>query len=296
MKRSGRPKRSEFARRPRSTLDELRTALGTSLSRSTLCRALRQLKLSLKISPDRRRTDAARRRAAWRLKQFGFDPERLLFLDETWVKTNMTRPSGRAPLGARLNYHTAHCHWKTTTFLAALRTRGLTALLVVDGATNGELFRGYVEQHLAPTLSAADVVVMDNLNSHKVAGVRAAIEAAGAELLFLPPFGPDFNLIERVFAKFKWLIRSAAERTIAGLWRRCGELVSRFDEAECHNYFRHSGYRYTYLQCVLVVTVDGSKAAADVTAEFSDEKAATAAVLKHRAKLAEYTQWPCAWL
>lgn len=166
-----------------------------------------------------------------------------MFLDKTWVKTNMTRPRGRAPLSARLSCRVPH--WKTTTFLAALRTRGLNAPLVVDGAINGELFRGNVEQHLAPTLSTGDVVVMDNLNSHKVAGVRAAIEAVGAELLFLPPYSPDFNPIAQVFAKCKWLIRSAAERTVARLWSRCGELVKRFNEAECRNNFRHSGYRYT---------------------------------------------------
>lgn len=196
------------------------------------------------IAAEQLRVDVAERRAAWLVRQAGFDPERLVFLDETWVKTNMTRPRGRAPLGARLNCRVPHCHWKTTTFLAALRTRGLTAPLVVDGAINGELFRNYVEQHLAPTLSAGDVVVMDNLNSHKVAGVRAAIEAVGAELLFLPPYSPDFNPIEQVFAKFKWLIRGAEERTVVGLWRRCGELLTRFSETECRNYFRHSGYRY----------------------------------------------------
>lgn len=185
------------------------------------------------------------RRLAWRLRQAGLRPERLVFIDETWVKTNMTRPRGRAPLGARLVCDVPHGHWKTTTFLAALRTSGLTAPLVVDGAINGELFRGYVEQHLAPTLSAGDIVVMDNLNSHKVAGVRAAIERAAAEVWYLPPYSPDLNPIEQVFAKFKWLIRSAAERTVAGLWQRCGELLSRFSEAECRNYFRHCGYRYT---------------------------------------------------
>lgn len=156
----------------------------------------------------------------------------------------MTRPRGRAPLGARLVCRVPHGHWKTTTFLAALRTGGLTAPLVVDGAINGALFRRYVEQHLAPTLSAGDVVVMDNLNAHKVAGIREAIEAVGAELWYLPPYSPDLNPIEQVFAKFKWLVRSAAERTVDALWRLCGQLLERFPEHECRNYFRHSGYRY----------------------------------------------------
>jgi transposase len=181
----------------------------------------------------------------WRIQQLGFDPARLVFIDETWVKTNMTRLRGRVACGTRLVCDVPYGHWKTTTFLAALRVTGLTAPLVVDGAINGELFRGYVEQHLAPTLSAGDVVILDNLSSHKVAGVRAAIEARGASVLYLPPYSPDLNPIEQVFAKFKWLIRSARERTVAGLWHCCGQLLNRFSETECRNYFRHAGYRYS---------------------------------------------------
>lgn len=193
---------------------------------------------------EQRRPDVADRRVRWRVRQAGLDPERLVFIDETWVKTNMTRSRGRSLRGTRLFCDVPYGHWKTTTFLAGLRTSGLTAPLVVDGAINGELFRGYVEQHLAPTLKPNDVVVMDNLNAHKVAGVAAAIERVGAEVLYLPPYSPDFNPIEQVFAKFKWLVRSAAERTVAGLWKRCGELLERFTQTECRNYFRHSGYRY----------------------------------------------------
>ena len=117
-------------------------------------------------------------------------------------------PRGRIACGARLVWDVPYGHWKTTTFLAALRITGLTPPLVVDGAINGELFRGYIEQHLA-TLSAGDVVVMDNLNSHKVAGVRAAIEARKAQVLYLPPYSPDLNPIEQVFSKLKWLVRVA---------------------------------------------------------------------------------------
>ncbi len=193
---------------------------------------------------EQHRPDVAERRAAWRLRQAGLDPERLVFLDETWLKTNLTRPRGRAPLGARLVCHVPHAHWKTTTFLAGLRTSGLVAPLVVDGAINGDLFRRYLEQHLAPTLSAGDVVVMDNLNAHKVAGVREAIEAVGAQVWYLPPYSPDLNPIEQVFSKLKWLVRSAQERTVEALWHRCGQLTHRFPEHECRNYFRHSGYRY----------------------------------------------------
>jgi len=187
----------------------------------------------------------ALKRDLWRVQQAGLDPQRLVFLDETWAKTNMTRPRGRSPCGARLIAYAPHGHWQTTTFLAALRVSGLTAPLVVDGAINGAIFRCYVEQHLAPTLQPGDIVVLDNLNAHKVAGVREAIEKAQAQLLYLPPYSPDFNPIEQVFAKFKTLLRTAAERTVAALWRRCGDALDHFQETECRNYFRHCGYRYT---------------------------------------------------
>ena len=136
-------------------------------------------------------------------------------------------------------------HCRTTTFLAGLRTRGLTAPLVVDGAINGDVFLGYVRQHLVPTLAAGDVVIMDNLSSHKRVGVREAIEAVGATLLFLPPYSPDLNPIENAFAKFKWLLKSTPQRTVDALWHACGQLLDRFTEHECRNYIRHCGYRYT---------------------------------------------------
>ncbi len=139
---------------------------------------------------------------------------------------------------------TPHGHWKTTTFVAALRAEGLTAPLVVDGAINGDLFLAYVQQTLAPTLRPGDMVVMDNLSSHKRAGVREALAAVGAKLLYLPPYSPDFNPIEQAFSKFKWLLKSAGERTVEGLWNICGKLLERFTETECRNYFRHAGYRY----------------------------------------------------
>lgn len=172
----------------------------------------------------------------------GLDARRLVFLDETWTATNFTRLRGRARRGERLVDRVPHNHWKTTTFLAALRVDGLTVPLVIDGPLDGSLFLAYVEQHLAPTLRAGDVVVMDNLSSHKVAGVRRAIEAVGAQLVYLPPYSPDFNPIEQVFAKLKWLVRSARERTVEGLEKLLGRLLDRFSPNECRNYFRHSGY------------------------------------------------------
>lgn len=194
---------------------------------------------------EQERPDVAQRRAEWRVWQCGIDPRRLVFLDETWVKTNMTCPRGRSLRGTRLVCQVPHGHWKTTTFLAALRVSGLTAPLVIDGAINGDLFRGWVEQHLVPTLRAGDIVVMDNLNSHKVAGVREAIEGAGAEVLYLPPYSPDLNPIETVFSKFKWLVRSESRRTVDGLWQLCGDISQRFGEPECRNHFQNCGYRYS---------------------------------------------------
>lgn len=156
----------------------------------------------------------------------------------------MTRPRGRSRRGTRLIASVPYGHWKTTTFVAALRTQGLTAPLVIDGPINGEVFLAYVQQQLAPTLQPGDLVVLDNLSSHKRAGVREAIESVGATLLYLPPYSPDFNPIEQAFAKFKWLLKSAAERTVDSLWRTCGQLLDEFTPTECRNYIHHCGYRY----------------------------------------------------
>jgi transposase len=167
---------------------------------------------------------------------------RLVFIDETGTSTNMARPRGRAPRGKRLVAKVPHGHWKTTTFVAGLRSTGLTAPLVLNGAMNGDTFLSYVTQFLAPTLKPGDTVVMDNLSAHKVAGVREAIEAVGARLLYLPPYSPDFNPIEKAFAKLKALLRKAAERTVDGLWSRIASLIDAFRSAECANYLRHAGY------------------------------------------------------
>jgi transposase len=170
------------------------------------------------------------------------DPARLVFIDETWAKTNMTRTRGYAPRGQRLVDATPHGHWHTTTFVGALTARGFIAPMVVDGAVNGAVFRAYVEQVLVPELRRGDVVVMDDLGSHTVAGVRRAIESAGCRLLFLPPYSPDLNPIENAFSKLKALLRRAAERTVDGLWSAIGRLLDRFTRRECRNYFRHCGY------------------------------------------------------
>jgi transposase len=155
----------------------------------------------------------------------------------------MTRPRGRARRGERLIAAAPHGHWKTSTFLAGLRHDRIVAPLVLDGAINGHCFRAYIEQFLAPTLTTGDIVIADNLASHKVAGVREAIEARGARLLFLPAYSPDLNPIEQVFAKLKQLVRSAEPRTRETLWRTIGCNLSRFTPTECANYLTNAGYR-----------------------------------------------------
>ena len=165
-----------------------------------------------------------------------------MFIDETWATTAMARRYGRARRGARVVGAVPHGHWKTTTLVAALRSDGLSAPCVFDGAINGARFLAYVEQALAPTLRPGDIVVMDNLGAHKVKGVRQAIEAAGAELLYLPPYSPDLNPIEQAFAKLKALLRSAAARTVDVLWRTIGQILDAFGPTECTNYLAHAGY------------------------------------------------------
>lgn len=154
----------------------------------------------------------------------------------------MVRLYGWAEVGHRLVDAVPHGHWNTSTFIAGLRQDGLVAPCVFDGAINGEAFLAYVEQALAPTLASGDIVVMDNLGSHKVAGVRQAIEARGAKLLYLPPYSPDLNPIELAFAKLKALLRAKAVRTIQGLWDTLGDLVACFSPTECANFLRHAGY------------------------------------------------------
>lgn len=196
------------------------------------------------IASEQDRPDVAERREQWRAAQEHIPPDKAVFIDETWAKTNLTRTYGRSPLGTRLIEKVPSGRWETTTFLGALRVEGFIAPLTVDGAINGPLFLAWVQQHLAPALRPGDIVVMDNLSSHKVAGVREAIEAVGAELRYLPPYSPDLNPIELAFAKLKKLLRDGAERTVDKLWDLCGKLLDDFKEPECRNYFKHCGYRY----------------------------------------------------
>lgn len=188
------------------------------------------------------RPDIARKRARWKAYQRQIDPNRLVFIDETWAKTNMAPLRGWGLRGKRLKAKAPYGHWKTMTFLAALRHDRIDAPWVVDGPINGELFCLYVEKVLIPTRKPGDIVILDNLGSHKSKAVRAAIRAAGARLFFLPPYSPDLNPIEQVFAKLKHKMRDAAERTVENTWRRLGALLQTFPPNECANYLRNSGY------------------------------------------------------
>jgi transposase len=184
----------------------------------------------------------ARRRARWKARQGLIAPERLVFIDETWVKTNMAPLRGWGPRGQRLKAAAPFGHWKTLTFIAALRHDRIDAPWVIDGPINGEFFRLYVEQVLAPTLAPGDIVVLDNLGSHKGKAARAAVRARGAHLIFLPPYSPDLNPIEQVFAKLKHLMRSAQQRTVEDTWRKAGQLLDLFSPSECANYLVNAGY------------------------------------------------------
>jgi transposase len=183
-----------------------------------------------------------KRREDWFEGQLDLDPGHLVFIDETWASTNMARTRGRAPRGQRLRAAVPHGHWKTTTFIAGLRQDGMVAPFVVDGAINRHAFETYVARVLVPELQPDDIVIMDNLSSHKGPRVRQMIEAAGAKLLYLPPYSPDFNPIENAFAKLKALLRKAAERTVTGLWTAIGRLVDLFEPTECANFFAAAGY------------------------------------------------------
>ena len=181
-------------------------------------------------------------REVWFERQTDLDPDRLVFLDETAATTKMARRYGRAPRGKRCRIAVPHGHYKTTTITAALRATGLIAQTVFDGATNGRRFRAYVTDILAPALRSGDTVILDNLNAHKVAGVREAIEAAGARLLYLPPYSPDFNPIEQVFAKLKALLRTASARNADDLASAIQNAFAAFRPDECRNYLTAAGY------------------------------------------------------
>jgi transposase len=194
------------------------------------------------LPAEQERDDLRARRLGWFEAQPDLDPERLVFIAETGATTKMARGHGRAPVGERCRAAVPPGHWKTTTLVAGLRLDGLSAPMVLDGAMNGPAFRAYTEQLLAPSLRPGDIVVMYNLPAYRAAGVREAIEARGARLLFLPPYSPDFNPIEFVFAKLKALLRKAAARTLDGLSAAIADAIDAFSPTECANDFTAAGY------------------------------------------------------
>jgi transposase len=225
-----------IAAKPDSTLEELKAALaadGHTFSVSALSRFFQRRKITLKKRPHTPPSKSGR--TSCRSEKSAL----------TRAPPNPPPPRAPAPRGERLRASVPHGHWKTTTFVAGLRLSGMVAPMVLDGPINGLAFQAYVDQVLVPELREGDIVVMDNLGSHKGAGVRAAIEAAGAKLLYLPPYSPDLNPIENAFAKLKALLRTAAERTVQGLWSAIGRCLDRFTLHECANYFAAAGYEPT---------------------------------------------------
>ncbi|MGH8346771.1 MAG: IS630 family transposase [Pseudomonas sp.] len=227
--------------------ERLRAEHGISVHKGTLSRLFRRRAITFKkktvFASEQDRGDVALARWLWRRGQGSLDPERLVFIDETGAATDMAPRYGWACRGQRLIGKAPHGHWQTTTFVAGLRHDRIVAPMVIPQPMNGAIFKAYVEQFLVRELAPGDIVVMDNLASHKSDAVRKAIEKTGAELLFLPPYSPDLNPIEQVFAKLKHLLHKAAKRTVEALWDEIGNLLECFPPDECANYIRHSGYR-----------------------------------------------------
>ncbi|ABA03500.1 probable ISRm2011-2 transposase protein [Nitrobacter winogradskyi Nb-255] len=201
-----------------------------------------QLQKKTLIAAEQDRPDVARRRAQWTKYRDRIDPTRLVFIDETWTKTNMAPLRGWAPRGQRIRAKVPHGRWQTMTFMAALRHDRITAPWFIEGPINGEAFLLYIEKVLVPTLRHGDIVIMDNLGSHKASAVRRVIRAAGARLFYLPKYSPDLNPIEQFFAKFKHWLRKAAQRTTEAVYNAIAPILETVAPAECANYFVNAGY------------------------------------------------------
>jgi transposase len=242
--------RGEIDANPRVTIMELREKLkghcGMSFGYATVWRLLARHKFTHKRTTahaaEQDREDVAAAREAWFERQIELDPAKLVFIDETSVSTNMARRFGWALQGERCRASVPFGHWKTTTLVAGLRVDGVTAAMTVDGALDGPGFLAYINQRLSPTLTEGDVVVMDNVRTHKVAGVRETIEAKGARLLYLPPYSPDFNPIEKCFSKIKAFLRAAAARSLDNLLTAIRDALDACPACECVNYFAACGY------------------------------------------------------
>ncbi|MBO4228618.1 IS630 family transposase [Bradyrhizobium neotropicale] len=240
--------KERISQTPHLTLHKLKDELaarGVEVSHNAVWTFLRREGLRFKktlFALEQARSDVARRRRRWQSWQAGLDPQRLVFIDETWIKTSMAPLRGWGPKGERVRGFAPHGHWRTLTFLGALRSDSLVAPCVFDGPINGECFRAYVEQQLVPVIKPGDIVIMDNLGSHKSAALRRIIRGAGARLWYLPPYSPDLNPIEQTFAKIKHWMRIAQKRTLEDIWRHIGDLVTSMQPTECSNYFANAGY------------------------------------------------------
>jgi transposase len=188
------------------------------------------------------RPDVAERRALWKVEQLGLDPRKLIFIDETWAKTNMPRLRGRAPIGQRLVEKAPHGQWKTPTLIAALDHRGIRCASTVDGPINGDVFIAFIQQVLTPKLRPGDLGVPDKLSAHKVAGVREAVASVGAKLVYLPPYSPDLNPIELAFSKLKQLLRSAKHRRMDEFGRDPQRMLDAITPGDANNIYRHCVY------------------------------------------------------
>ena len=239
---------SLIEKEPDLTLDEIVLTMRRHRilgSRTAVWRFFKRHKITFKKSlraAEQERADVARARRRWMREQGMFDPAHLVFIDETAANTKMVRLSGRCPRGERLIGRVPQGHWKTITFVGALRRNGMDAPCTVDGSMNTAKFLAYIKQCLAPTLKRNDIVVLDNLPAHKAPAIREAIEERGAELRYLPQYSPDLNPIEMSFSKLKTSLRKAAERTIPRLRRRIGRFACSLTPREARNYFRHAGY------------------------------------------------------
>jgi len=244
--REGERLRAQVAAKPGSTLEDLKRDLGLDTTIPNLWLALKQLEISLKKktlhAAERDRPDVVADRAAWKVFAAGIDPRRLVFLDETFGSTDMTRLYGWGPTNQRVHYAAPHSHYKTTTFLAALRLDGLFAPWVIDGALNGDLFTAYVRKELAPQLRPGDILVLDNLSTHKVKAAVAAVHAVDARVLYLPPYSPDLNPIEMVYSKTKNVLRRLELRTIPELEHAFGQSLDWITRTDTLHYFQHAGY------------------------------------------------------
>jgi len=240
----------EIEAKPDMTIIELRDRIrkrhGLSFGYGTVQRFLARRRITRKKktghASEQEREDVEAEREEWFEGQLDLDPAKLVFIDETAISTSMARRFGWAPQGERCRAPVPFGHWRTKTLIAGLRYDRIDAPMTIEGALDGAAFLAYVEQVLAPTLRSGDVVVMDNVRTHKVAGVRAAIEAKGARILYLPAYSPDFNPIEKSFSKIKSILRRIAARSAEALEAAVAEALRSFTPKECMNYFASSGY------------------------------------------------------